>query len=73
MYAVVEFVNFDGSTSVELVHKEWFTDQKLDTVRCPPNNWYKTAKNWKDSRMSTFKWKINKCQVLTNNIGNECY
>lgn len=72
MFSVVEFTSENSASSVALVHKDWFTDKSQTSVRCPPNNWYKFAENWKPT-ISMFKWKTNKCIVLKDNIGKNFY
>lgn len=68
MYAIVEFLSADKTSSVALVHTDWFVDNKKNRVRCPNTNWYKYAKNW-NPNVSMLKWKISKCQILKDDIG----
>lgn len=69
MYAIVEFFNNDQSTSISLVHCDWFLGSDQTRVLCPNANWYKVAEKW-SPKISTLKWKAHRCRVLKRNIGN---
>lgn len=68
MYSVVEFAyNNSDSKGIALVHNDWFVNDNHTRVICPPSNWDKNARNI-NPKISTLKWKIDKCKVLSKEI-----